>query len=309
MNATAETGTRPNPALGVALLLFSALAWSISLTISYLISQEGVSVNTANASRYGLATLLVLVYLLFARSDLRLPKGTGRISFLFGLCVFSIGFFYLRSTQHLPVSLAVLLFYTAPFLVALAIRWLDREPLSLPKLLALATAFLGLALILDISGRLQLSVLGIGFAMLAAASLATLIVLSSRMPRNVNPIALNLRALGTAAALFAAAVLFERDLTLPDAGSGWIKLAAMGITVALAQITLFIGIRHVGPTLAAMLMNMEPVFTVGLAVLVLGERLSALQTAGAVLVIVAIFGISRAAPSKSGGTTHRGKQV
>ncbi len=289
---------RRNIALGVSLLLISALAWSISLLISYLISRQGVSVNTANASRYGLATLLVFIYLLAVRTDLRLPKGTGRISFLFGICVFTVGFAYLKSTQYIPVSLAVLLFYTAPFLVAIAVRWLDKEILSAPKLLALATAFLGLALLLDVGGQFRLSIAGIGYAMLAAAGLTGIIILGSRIPSNVNSIVLNFRALGMAAALFTAAALLEQDLTLPESALGWAKLTIMGMTVALAQIALFIGIQHVGPTLAAMLMNMEPVFTVCLAVLVLDEQLDGLQTVGAILVVAAIFTISQATRSR-----------
>jgi drug/metabolite transporter (DMT)-like permease len=63
--------------------------------------------------------------------------------------------------------------------------------------------------------------------------------------------------------------------------------------------TFLAGMRRVGPTAAALLSTLEPVFTVALAALVLGEGLSALQLLGGGLVLGAVVLLSlpgRAAP-------------
>ncbi len=51
---------------------------------------------------------------------------------------------------------------------------------------------------------------------------------------------------------------------------------------------MFTGVKRIGSARTAMLMNLEPVFTIALAFLVLAEGLSPSQLFGAALVIVAV---------------------
>jgi drug/metabolite transporter (DMT)-like permease len=72
---------------------------------------------------------------------------------------------------------------------------------------------------------------------------------------------------------------------LPELG----LVAAMSLFSTVLPLTTFLaGMARVGPTAAALLSTLEPVFTVGLAALFLGETLSLRQVVGAVLVLAAI---------------------
>jgi len=286
---------------GILLLLLSALCWSISLVTAFMVSREGVTVNTSNASRFLLATLVLLSYQLLRKRPLRLPLDGLGYALQLGICGFIISFAYLTATQYIPVSLAVLLFYTAPFFVALVVRFIEHRALSNRKVIALIMAFLGLALALNLSADFHMSLTGIGFALLAGAALATLILLSARKGHLYDSVAVNIHMLGIASVLFILTLVLVGDLTVPQSPATWGKLGVVGLAVAVAQLSMFVGVRYTGALLGAMLMNFEPLFTVSLAILLIGEQLGPMQILGALLVISAVFMISW--PGRSTETT------
>jgi drug/metabolite transporter (DMT)-like permease len=88
---------------------------------------------------------------------------------------------------------------------------------------------------------------------------------------------------GTAAAILGG---FEQ----PQTAAGWAALLGMVLTATVLGFALFVaGLKRTGPQVASILSTFEPVGTLALAALVLGERLDALQWSGATLILVAAF--------------------
>ena len=77
------------------------------------------------------------------------------------------------------------------------------------------------------------------------------------------------------------------------ATSGWIKLGAASLALTIGYVTLLVGLEIIGPVKTSLLMNAEPILTIFLATVLLGERLSSTQLIGAGLVIAGIILISR----------------
>lgn len=299
MSNTRTVLSSHNYLAGVLLLILSTAAWSASLITAYLLSREGVSVNTANAARYLIAVLPVFIFLRCQRQSLSLsPRGI-RLGVMLGICGYMISFSYLHSTQHIPVSFAVLLLYTAPFLVALAIRIVDRKMLSILQFTAMVIAFIGLAFILEINTSKDLSLIGVMFAFFAALGLAGQITIANYATQWFAAPVLTLYALTTTTVLLLLTLLLAGDVSIPDSSSAPIKLIIIGVSIAIAQVSMFTGIKRVGPMPAAILMNMEPVFTIGLAILIIGEQLNALQLLGATMVIGAVFAVTVPMTSRS----------
>jgi drug/metabolite transporter (DMT)-like permease len=61
---------------------------------------------------------------------------------------------------------------------------------------------------------------------------------------------------------------------------------------------LFIGLEIIGPVKTSMLMNVEPILTIILAAILLGERLASIQLIGAAFVILGIILITGGSPKK-----------
>src|SRR5690606_27390766 len=87
---------------------------------------------------------------------------------------------YLFSVAYIPVSLAAMIFYTFPLMVGVLSAALDREPVTLVKVVALLGAFTGLALALGPSFT-SLDPRGVGLALTAAIGVATTTLVGPRV--------------------------------------------------------------------------------------------------------------------------------
>ena len=78
----------------------------------------------------------------------------------------------------------------------------------------------------------------------------------------------------------------------PPAGSRCSRIALLS---TVAAITLyFAGLERIGPTRASTLSTLEPLVTVMLAAIVLGERIAPMQIAGGALILAAVVLLARA---------------
>ncbi|QRG68372.1 DMT family transporter [Brevibacillus choshinensis] len=74
----------------------------------------------------------------------------------------------------------------------------------------------------------------------------------------------------------------------------WISLFYVGVLATVVSMVMWnVGVQKVGATSAGMFLNFNPVFTAILAFLLLGERMTATQLAGSVVVIIGCYLFSR----------------
>jgi drug/metabolite transporter (DMT)-like permease len=270
---------------GVGLLFLSGLGFTLSLLIANKAFQDGINLNTSNAIRYFVATVLLIIYQKTRTKTIHLLPRERNISLALGVPVFMMGVGYLGATQYIPVSLAVLIFYTCPFFVAIISKFTENEPVTITRLAAIILAFIGLSLALKAQFTADLQILGIMFALMAAIGFASFITVSSLMLRTVDRQAVLLHSLAAGTLLFVLFFVLTSGAEIIVTRAGWLKVSGSGILVAFAYITFFAGMKIIGPVKASMIMNIEPVLTIGLAAISLGERLSNSQLFGAVLVI------------------------
>ena len=130
----------------------------------------------------------------------------------------------------------------------------------------------------------------------AAASYALYIVLSSQAISGVGPFATSAVVMGSCAVVYDAFAV-ATGAELPHSSSAWAALAGvtvLGTVVAVAAF--FAALPLLGPSDTAVLSTLEPVVSVAVAAVALGERLSALQAVGGALVIAAVVVLARVAP-------------
>ncbi len=83
---------------------------------------------------------------------------------------------------------------------------------------------------------------------------------------------------------------------VPEDGRDWLLVLALAIVPGvIGSVALLAAIDDVGPSLASILLTLEPPVTVLLAWLALDERLSALQLAGGAVILAAMVVANRAA--------------
>ena len=193
---------------------------------------------------------------------------------------------YFGSIQRIDVGLASLLLYTYPALVTVAAFALGRERPSRRKLAALALASGGVALVVG-GGTGDIDLVGAAMAFGCAVFYTGFILASERVAATTPPLAFAASVATGARSASPSWRCSAAASTRARRASMWIALIASVSTVM--PIVLFMaGLARVGPSTASIASTVEPLFTVALAWLVLGETLGPVQLVGGALVLSAV---------------------
>ncbi len=276
-------------AMGPLFVLGSGAAFGAMGIFGKLAYDQGATVGTLLSVRFAIAAAL-----LWALEAARRERGSrpGKADVLAALALGAVcyalqaGLFF-AALERIDASLAVVLLYTSPAIVAVAAVVLGRERLRPRMVAALVVASGGVMLVIGEAGGLD--PLGTGLALGAAVVYSAYILVSDGVVRRLEPRVLAALVCTGAAVTLAAGAALVGDLrpgALTAAGWGWIACLAAVSTVA-AIALFFAGLRRVGPTSASILSTVEPLATVVLAFVIFGETLGALQLAGGTLVLAA----------------------
>lgn len=279
---------RPEERRGTLAILVSAMSYGFLGVLVKLALEAGVDVLPLAAWRFVLGSAAVWLALAARRRPLppfRYWPGLAGLGFLYAVDALA----FVAALQWIPASTAVLVFYVYPVAVVLLAAAFLGESLTARKLVATAATLSGCALTVG-AGFAGGRPLGFALVLLAMLALSAYIVLSRPLMRSLpahGSAAVTLSA--TAIVLTATALLFD-DLPLGGGTRGlWLVIALSLVSTAL-PITLFlVGIRHVGAGRAAILSTIEPLVTVFLAAIVLGERIGVWQGVGGVLILTGIL--------------------
>lgn len=241
---------------------------------------------------FSFVVLLVVLRMLRGRGGLYLPLiDLGRMFRLGVLGVAVSNYFYYLAIQRTNVATAIILQYTAPVWILLytAARGLQKP--TLQRVAAVAVALTGIALVIGLfgSGGFRLDAIGVSAALAASFSFAFYNVgghtLLSRYDRWIV-----LLYVIFGASLFWIVVNPPWKIAAAHYTQGqWIFLFVFSIISVLGPFAFyFAGLQHLEPTRAVVVSCLEPVFSILIAAVVLGERLRPLQTFGMALVLAAI---------------------
>ena len=291
-------GSRSGVGLGLALL--SAASFSTAGSFARSLANAGWSPGAAVAARVAAAAVILAIPAIVAmRGRWGALRDNGTMVVLYGLVAVVGGqVCFFHAIEHLAVGVALLFEYLGTVLV---VAWMWLRHGHRPRRLTVVgsvVALLGLALVLDLTGRNHLDLIGVLWALGGAIGLAAYFVLSDHGDGEIPPVALawagmtvgavallGLGGLGALAmtARFAAVELGGRQVS-------WL-VPVVGLSLLAAAIAYVAGIgatRRLGPKLASFVGLTEVLFAVLFAWLFLGELPTSMQLAGGVLIIAGV---------------------
>jgi drug/metabolite transporter, DME family len=253
-------------------------------------------------------SLLVLLPILVGEwgwQRIRLPARDLAYCFLLGtLGVAVSNYFYYVAVQRINVAVAIIVQYTAPVWVLLYVVARGQQKLTLQKIATVALALTGIALVIGLIGSHTASALRVDSYGLIAALLASF----SFAFYNVGGHSILARhdrwrvLVWTLAAASAAWLVVNPPWKIANAhyaAGQWLFLFVFSMISVLGAFSLyFLGLQYLEPTRAIIASCLEPVFSIVLAALLLGEVLRPLQSLGIVFVLAAIVIVQR--PSRRG---------
>ena len=238
---------------------------------------------------------------------IKLPARDLAYCFLLGtLGVAVSNYFYYVAIQRTNVATAIIVQYTAPVWVLFYVVARGQQRLTLQKVIAVALAVAGSALVIGIVGTkhtgglaLRLDSYGIIAALLASFSFAFYNVSGHRILARYDRWRVLVWTLAAAAAFWLVVNPPWKIVAAHYAPAQWVFLFVFSMISVLGAFSLyFLGLQHLEPTRAIIASCLEPVFSILLAALLLGEVLRPVQTLGIVCVLAAIVIVQR--PGRQG---------
>jgi drug/metabolite transporter (DMT)-like permease len=295
------TGTAPAPATlgeriaarkGDGWILLSAACFSTIPIFATYGHAAGVKTLPMLAWRFLLAIAALWIFLALTRRLTPLPAGRV-IGFLgMGLLYVVMTSLYFEALRFTAVSTLTLLFYTYPAFVTLLAAIFLREPLTRIKVMALLLALSGCLIVLrprevgDWRGAL--------LALTASFLYSGYMLVGTRLSRGVDPFLTTAWVMSATAAAFVAAAMARGEMGEVRGGAAWWVILGLAlVATVLADGSFFAGLPHTGASRAAILSTVEPLCTLILSALLLGEVIPPVRFLGGALILGSVILIHR----------------
>jgi drug/metabolite transporter (DMT)-like permease len=285
------------------MVVISAACFGTLAVLTPLAYKAGATPLPLLAWRFLFASLLLALFagirnpraLLISRSDLLRYSALA----LTGYGAASVCFFF--ALMYADAAVVAVLLYAYPALVTLASWFFLGERATWARGMAVLVTFVGCAMVVGLFGGVtHVSWPGVALGMGAALGYTLFNLLSHRWLPGRSEFVMMTYTFGIAAIGAAVLTLLAGQSLSTSAWQPtvWWLLGAIVIVPTFVAVVLYLqGIRGLGPSQAAVVSTLEPLFTIVLAWVVLGQTLSALQLAGAALVLGGVVGSELAARS------------
>jgi drug/metabolite transporter (DMT)-like permease len=283
-----------------ATLLLIALMMGANHVAARVAFNNGVDVATAVVFRSLVTASVIAAILAVQRVRIQFNARHKRYLPVIGLLIAVQSLCLYSSVARLPVALALLAFNTYPIWTALWSALFYRKPPEKAMLVAMPVILGGLAIALDVfgaasglgaSGQWARIGAGVGFALAAAATFGLALVLTQHEAGDVDGRVRTATTMIIAGVVALATVGLQGGFHLPAAPAGWGGLAALTLLYGTAFTIMFTVLPRLGVVGNSAIMNVEPVFALVLAWMILGQTIAPVQVLGALLVVGAVMAL------------------
>jgi len=293
-------------AVGVALTVVSACAFGSGALFAKPVYAAGVGWHVLMAWRFAIGAGLAWLWVLAnpaARAGLgRMPGRALAVAVALGVLYTCNASTYYAGLETVSASLAALIVYIYPALVAVISLRMGQPLRGRRAWVALALALVGVVLAVSGPSATATPPPLIGLLLIIASPViySVWIVLAARLSGEdredvgresgsaVDPVAAGAIMLSaTAATLWVTALAIGRPvLPAQVPATAWFGIAGVGlVSTFIAVQTFYAGAHRIGAARASLISTIEPIWTISLAGLLLGESLTSIQLFGGALII------------------------
>lgn len=279
-------------------VLFTAMSGVLYGSIGYFGSNllaEGFSVSGLLTWRFLFSAVLLLPFVAIqlnkkdeAAVDLKI---LARL-FFFGAIFYGVGTaFYFESSKSIGTGLAMVIFYAYPIFVVFLSFFIHKTPLSTVMLVSLLFIVAGCTLI-AIGEGFSVDVKGISLAALSGLGYGAYVFCTKQTSRLVSPIIATFTVcLGGGLTFLFYSTFMEGTVPFPTSTFAWTQIVLFAsVGTVLPVMFMLIGLKYISASKASIISVLEPVTTLAVGALYLGEPVAILQFVGALVILCsAIF--------------------
>ncbi len=274
------------------MLLTVIVLWALNLTVTRYVLTHGFRPLAFSTTRYGLAALIFVAITLAVERSLRIDRRDLPLVGAAALAIFLNQLAFVYAVKTTTASVVAIILGATPIFAALLGLALRTESVSGRFWLGAAISFGGVGLVAvgagrQLSGNLGGVLLGVCTAATwAGYSVAITPLMQRYSPQRISAIVLPLGWVGIALA-------GAHQTQVQDYALGWrvwvlFAFATIGPLV-LTNILFFRALHRIGPARATLATNLQPFVAAIFALVLLSERMTAIQVAGGVCIAAGIL--------------------
>ena len=272
--------------------ILTGVTYGLNPLFAMPLLMAGAAVQSVLFFRYGIAVLLLGVYLLARRESFRIDLRQVGVLLILGLLYTSSSLFLFEAYRYVASGLATTLVFLYPVLVAIIMVFMGKIP-SWPVWMSIAATFAGVVIMTDGGGDGSTNATGVWLSICSALVYAFFIVIinRSKVISGISNTLLTFYVLMVGAFVFlgiaacSGSSLTDHLCSLP-AILDLIGLAVLPTIVSTA--TLAVATRNIGATKASVLGVFEPITAILVGTLTFGEPLTANIISGITISIIAV---------------------
>jgi drug/metabolite transporter (DMT)-like permease len=299
-----ELAPVPRVALGSVLSIVAAVLFGLGANVSKVALAGGLEPVRLTALRCTGTAIALFVFILIRRpSLLRIRLADAPVLIVLGLTGAAlVQFLFFTAIDRLPVGIALLLEFTAPFLIALYSQLVLRHPADLRSWAAIVLGLSGLALVAKVWTDTGLDPIGVAAGLGAAACLAAFLMIGKNALETHHPLTLSFWMFVVSALFWAVAApwwrfdpsVLTRATTMLGRFGGvsvpvWAPVLFVILLGTLAPYAIELAsLRHLTPTAKGVTGMSEPLIAASIAWAWLGQSLDGIQLVGVTATLVGI---------------------
>ncbi|HEU5278246.1 MAG TPA: DMT family transporter [Gaiellaceae bacterium] len=265
------------------MLLATVSLWALNFTVSKYILDHGFRPLAYSSVRYACAGLIFAAITLAWEGSLRIERRSLPLVVFGTLVLFANQLSFVYALRFTTATTVALLFGTLPIFTALFARGSGVEHLALRFWLAALLSFAGVALVaVGSGGSLSANLKGDALAVSGAVTWAAYSVAIGPLMRRHSPFRLSavfLLAVTPLLALAGSRQLADQSFDLSTLVWVGFAFAVLGPLV-ITNLLWFTAIDRVGPSRAALFVNLQPFLAAVVALVVLSEPITTVQVLG-----------------------------
>lgn len=268
---------------GIALAATSAVAFGTLAIFAKLAYRNGATAIPLLAVRFSVAAGLLMVFTRVSGQGISIDRAPAlRLLALGGIGYAFEAALFFAALNHASAAVVGLIFYSYPLWTSIGAIATKLEPFHPRLLVALGVGTAGVLLIFSLPTE---GLIGPGLALAAAFAVTIYYLFAQVLGRAVPALAAAAYTTGGAALTLTVTSLVMRE-SLPWAA--WPYAFGLGLVTAVAFVCFYGALARIGSAKTSITHMLEPVTTVILAALILGDAISGRVAIGAALIVAAL---------------------
>ena len=294
MTAPSEFLSRP---ITIFILLLCSVLFASNHIAARIAFDNGAGLLLAILARGGMALLLMMSIVYLRKASLSIPKPLIKWQILLGLLIAMQSLCLYSAITRIPVALALLLVNTWPMMF-IVLSWLKgkKDP-NIKTFMVLSLIIVGLFFVLDIDFNMKLEVqwiLGVVLGFLSAVLLTIAMWITqyqlADIPGSVRS-SYTMMGVIVCMLILGAVGVFPNGIELPNNSSGWLGLIGLAVFYGVASTLLFVLAHKLDMGRNSPILNFEPVASLFLGFVFLGQFLNTMQLIGGSMVVGGIVAV------------------